>query len=133
MYPPGRSANAPARPLAPRTRGGRTSSAARLRWPASQWLRRLQLTGSSSLIHLGKKHGKYFAQGQLKDVGSLPFKGIPGVDNLDGYFEVRDQSALLELRDENGFTVDFQNILKYLYGIALKSRAYWKIQKTTKA
>ena len=76
----------------------------------ARWLRRLQLTGSSSLIHLGKKHGKYFAQGQLKDVGSLPFKGIPGVDNLDGYFEVRDQSALLELRDENGFTVDFQNI-----------------------
>ena len=67
-------------------------------------------SGDVFAVNFGNNDEGYYASANLSDIETEPFKGIPGIRGLDGYFEIHGAQGMLQLEDDNGLELFFPNI-----------------------
>lgn len=76
----------------------------------------LRPRGDLSALTLGQNEAGYYASANLENISVRPFKGAPGVKNIDGYLEVQSSGGLFHLTDSDGFEVFFPKVYRdYLH------------------
>ncbi|MDG2502109.1 MAG: AsmA-like C-terminal region-containing protein [Porticoccaceae bacterium] len=92
----------------------------------------LRPRGDLSALTLGKNEAGYYASANLDNISMRPYRGVPGVKNINGYLEVQGSGGLFHLADSDGFEVFFPKVYKdYLPVEKAEGTVYvdWQPQK----
>ena len=92
----------------------------------------LRPRGDLSALTLGKNEAGYYASANLDNISARPYKGAPGVKNINGYLEVQGSGGLFHLADSDGFEVFFPKVYKdYLHVEKAEGTVYLDWQPQT--
>ena len=68
--------------------------------------------GSLSPLSLGRNQKGFYVAANLDDCNMQPYKGFPGLKNIDGYFEIQQSKGLFHIADNDGFEILFPRSYK---------------------
>lgn len=92
----------------------------------------LRPRGDLSALTLGKNKAGYYASANLDNISVRPYKGAPGVKNINGYLEVQGSGGLFHLADSDGFELFFPKVYKdYLHVEKAEGTVYLDWQSQT--
>ena len=66
-----------------------------------------RLRGSLSSLSLGRNGSGHYVSANLHGLHMLPYKGIPGIKDLNGYFELHGAGGLFHISDSDGVDLLF--------------------------
>jgi len=68
--------------------------------------------GSLSSLSLGKNQQGFYVAANLDDCNMNPYKGFPGLKNINGYLEIQQSKGLFHIVDNDGFEILFPRSYK---------------------
>jgi uncharacterized protein (TIGR02099 family) len=89
--------------------------------------------GSLSSLSLGKNQQGFYVAANLDDCNMNPYKGFPGLKNINGYLEIQQSKGLFHIADNDGFEILFPRSYKeYLPIKQAKGTIYFDWQSAQK-
>jgi uncharacterized protein (TIGR02099 family) len=89
--------------------------------------------GSLSSLSLGKNQQGFYIAANLDDCNMNPYKGFPGLKNINGYLEIQQSKGLFHIADNDGFEILFPRSYKeYLPIKQAKGTIYFDWQSAQK-
>jgi uncharacterized protein YhdP len=79
---------------------------------ALQTLSQLNPSGALTSLNFGNKDSGYYASVYIDDFDISPFKGVPGMRDINGYLEIEESQALFHLMDDDGLELLFPGIYR---------------------
>ena len=68
--------------------------------------------GSLSSLSLGKNQQGFYVAANLDSCNMNPYKGFPGLKNINGYLEIKQSKGLFHIADNDGFEILFPRSYK---------------------
>jgi uncharacterized protein (TIGR02099 family) len=68
--------------------------------------------GNLSSLSLGKNQQGFYVAANLDDCNMNPYKGFPGLKNINGYLEIQQSKGLFHIADNDGFEILFPRSYK---------------------
>jgi len=97
-------------------------------------LDKMRPNGSLSSLSLGKSEKGYYVSANLDGLHILPYKGIPGVKDINGYLELHGGGGLFHIADNDGFEISFPKVYRdYLPVDEAQGSVYFDWQSTKNA